>query len=418
MRPRSCPVHRAGSAAIVVPLANTTDYLGMAGDNQIDSALLVSASLLAIGSSVPLVALTHGYSRPAVRQLRRACFTVEDVSHIPLELFAKRARLRPEPFFKWPRMPQAHRVQHRTDAAGLSLKLLAWNLTQYPALLMVDSDVVFLEDPAPWLEKRVQEDEYFLAYRETFSRNYRGINMHLTFLRPAHQVYRILRDAAVGGNWIPYTNGIQDVIEEVFTPHRDFPELAHLHAHSIFCTCASLIALPQVAELADDAVDEWCSDDGPMRAPESEPTPSAMGLTLIGERATQCVTLCEGRGTADRARRCRRTGWLPLLPLPEARSCPGPRELQDAGTQRCWDESRTGTPAANVRGSSLLDSWLASSMDWDEKRRNRTHRAGKKRRPAWWLEDEIASKGSTFAMLRARTRQLQTAMPQSKAHNY
>ena len=77
---------------------------------------------------------------------------------------------------------------------------------------MSDTDVVFRTDPRPWMQARLNEDEYFFAEDERSKRNYVGINSHLVWLQPNRQVFRMLIDAGRHGNFVPYTNSDQDVI--------------------------------------------------------------------------------------------------------------------------------------------------------------------------------------------------------------
>ena len=120
----------------------------------------------------------------------------------------------------------------------------AWQLLQFDGVLLSDTDVVFRADPAPWMQARLEEDEYFHAQRETGPRNYMGVNSHIVWLRPNRHVHRMLVDAARLGNYVPFTNADQDIIESLFTPHRDELQVpASAHAKFTFCTCRSMVAL-------------------------------------------------------------------------------------------------------------------------------------------------------------------------------
>eukprot|EP00965_Chrysotila_dentata_P180398 5955456-Pleurochrysis_carterae.AAC.8 len=192
-----------------------------------------------------------------------------------------------------------------------------------PQVLMVDTDVIFEEDPLPWMRQRLAEGEYFLAPEEIESRNYAGLNIHLAFLRPNVQ------DAATHGNFVPYTNGIQDVIEEVFTSHRKFPVLAHTHSHDIFCLCGQVSVL-------------------------------SVGTALCRRNSTSCVRLCIQGPDA----RCR---WMlrprKLMQLDGNNACPRSLVLFKDGNERCGESVETtiqvsGGPTVTLNaGYEHIETW-------------------------------------------------------------
>ena len=63
---------------------------------------------------------------------------------------------------------------------------------------------------------------YFLADREPSRMYYRGggpnLNSHVMFIVPSRLIGRVLKDKARLGDFIPRTNGDQDVIETVYSP--------------------------------------------------------------------------------------------------------------------------------------------------------------------------------------------------------
>jgi len=103
----------------------------------------------------------------------------------------------------WRRWP--HRgtgcVQERNDHSCTSLKLLAWNLTQFDVVLQADADNIFLADPLEWV--RAHSDHYFIASHEIVSRGYEGINSHLMLLQPSNILFRLLADNARTGGFEP-----------------------------------------------------------------------------------------------------------------------------------------------------------------------------------------------------------------------
>lgn len=131
---------------------------------------------------------------------------------------------------RWPHRDSSC-VQQRNDFACTSLKLLAWNMTEYDVVLMADTDNVFLADPLDWVHAHAHH--YFVATHEIVSRGYEGINSHLMLLQPSRVLFQILAENARTGGFEPYTNSDQDVIEQVFGAHRDFPALPpHRHGKS------------------------------------------------------------------------------------------------------------------------------------------------------------------------------------------
>lgn len=192
-------------------------------------------------SDVVPLALVANLDRAAKATLRAAGWMLHDASgalHTPLM----------QPLFSEVRghhWPGAGIVQRRPDHACTSLKLLAWNLTQYRSVLLSDLDVCLLEDPAPWM--RAHADEYFVASQEPFgrwpnSRKFLGLNSHLCFLQPSTLLFRLLRDKGQTRSYIPYTNGEQDIIETVFADHARWPPLPR-HTHKCgwrACVCEDL----------------------------------------------------------------------------------------------------------------------------------------------------------------------------------
>eukprot|EP00308_Calcidiscus_leptoporus_P013489 CAMPEP_0119391936 /NCGR_PEP_ID=MMETSP1334-20130426/119227_1 /TAXON_ID=127549 /ORGANISM="Calcidiscus leptoporus, Strain RCC1130" /LENGTH=217 /DNA_ID=CAMNT_0007414709 /DNA_START=161 /DNA_END=811 /DNA_ORIENTATION=+ len=179
----------------------------------------------------------------ALTRLHHAGFEIDDRSAVKPSKFAMLPAFPRHPELKWPRDNQSRHVQHRPDSLCTSFKFNAWLLRQ-TAVLMSDTDVVFAEDPRPWMQARLDENEYFFAANEKMHRNYWGLNTHLTWLRPNRQVFHMLVDAGLHGNYIPYTNTEQDVIESLFTQHRNGLGLPRsVHTRNAFCSCGSVLYL-------------------------------------------------------------------------------------------------------------------------------------------------------------------------------
>jgi len=231
-------------AAFVTIVCNSTGrgaHLGSyyAGHDQITPWDNVRQAV-ALGRSLPgegleRVALTRGLSDEASDVLRSNGWDVIDASGVPNSAFVLRRIEKSDATRHWPR---SGRVQQRSDNECTSLKLLAWNLTEYSRLMVSDTDVCMRQDPLPWMRRHWSE--YFVMGQEgrfgNMQRGYVGLNSHLFFLQPSTLLFRVLTDMATSGSFVPFTNGDQDVIETVFAPHAPRPELpTNLHAKARNC---------------------------------------------------------------------------------------------------------------------------------------------------------------------------------------
>jgi hypothetical protein len=215
------------STPLVVTICNGTDYVGSPAWDQIERAKLVGCVARGL-SAVQLVALTYGFGPDALRVLRRSGYSILDASATPASDFSlsRNSRL-PHSLSTQPTTPK------RPDSTCTAVKLLAWNLTQFPQLLLSDTDVLLRADPLPWMQEQARSQRYFIAEPETAGRGYPGFNTHLVFLTPNAQVFEILRTAAVYGNFQRYTDTDQDVVESVFSARQPMPPLLpNLHSKS------------------------------------------------------------------------------------------------------------------------------------------------------------------------------------------
>ena len=174
---------------------------------------------------------------------------------------------------------QAAAVQDRKDGLCTSLKLHAWNLVQFDAVLMSDTDVCLFQDPVPYLAEFARRNKGWIQRRgrgssgvrkaerrpTTFSSpldprrrpgplsaspsqplravyesdrpqplravyEYRsgqhtgwwGLQSHILCMVPDENLFRLLTLKAKHGEFLPYTNGDQDVIETVFSLHQSW----------------------------------------------------------------------------------------------------------------------------------------------------------------------------------------------------
>jgi len=120
-------------------------------------------------------------------------------------------------------------TQGRRDGAMTYYKFLLFNLTSVGQVLYFDADVAMLEDPSYILDS-VSTDVEIVATREGHQENtlrpYGGWNDHIMFVRPSERRFNNLVFRAKTGNYRPYTNTEQDVVENEFAPDfRGFNEL-------------------------------------------------------------------------------------------------------------------------------------------------------------------------------------------------
>jgi hypothetical protein len=129
--------------------------------------------------------------------------------------------------------PRNNVVQPRTNGRCTALKLEAWGLVQYDGVALVDTDVCFHEDLFAWMRRLHRSRTYFAATREVAGRPHLGLNTHLVYLKPSSLLHQILRDKARLGDFMPYVNAEQDVIESVFPAHLEWAGTLPNHTHLV-----------------------------------------------------------------------------------------------------------------------------------------------------------------------------------------
>jgi len=210
---------RGGRFAAVCAICNGVDYKRQGGRVQIDRAKELGLSLRRTAdASVELVLLTAGFTPEELNPLREVWNRIELVDVSELRFFIRRDIDVSRP---WPRSDQVQ--TWRGDGACTALKLEAFRLTEYDAVACVDSDVCMDENIWPWMKRLHASGAYFSAAMEgdtaTLQRGQDGLNTHLMFLTPNLYMHRLLRDKAASGDFTPFTNGEQDVLEHVFPVH-------------------------------------------------------------------------------------------------------------------------------------------------------------------------------------------------------
>lgn len=201
-------------------LVRTTDHY-VAGELVLQALRLRCSAVRYAGSHLPF-RLIHGgnLTTRSIDLLRRFGWEVEDRSdsraalkaiYKPVyHLFAARALKR-----KFIQQP----VQRRRDGWATYFKFYAWQATQFDLILMVDLDVCFIGDLDDAVAK-LPAGKPFLASPERFDRKYDGLNTHLMALEPSQRTFDELIQRARNGDYIPYTNTEQDVLESHYRPEE------------------------------------------------------------------------------------------------------------------------------------------------------------------------------------------------------
>jgi len=143
-------------------------------------------------------------------------------------------------------------VQNRSDGWTTYFKFFAFNATLFDHVMVSDLDVCFTETPDNVLAN-IPLGETFMASPERATRKYDGINSHLMIVKPSTETFNAILERAKSGEYIPYTNGDQDVLEFMYPPHlfakQDMNDIVR-HDHylpllgSETCTVNHLSSLP------------------------------------------------------------------------------------------------------------------------------------------------------------------------------
>ena len=227
----------------LAPLGNQTRYTGdvLRLRQYVSSAVALGASLDAVGSVVDRIAIT-AFLHPSQRQaLTQGGWCVRDFtprqsseatgkSSLGIDMLPFYRPLYSQQQSKVEGRPWLQPTQPRTDGAATYYKLVAWTMTCYSRVLMVDADVTFRSNPDTYIAN--PKAPYFAAVPKVADRAYTGFNSHVMCLTPDRNLFRQLLAKAVSGQYFAYTNGEQDVLETVFTAEtvpRDFPLDYHYH---------------------------------------------------------------------------------------------------------------------------------------------------------------------------------------------
>jgi len=107
-------------------------------------------------------------------------------------------------------------VQHRVDGWATYFKFLTWNDTSLDVALHTDVDVCFKTNPDPVVIRTAQTGQPLLTDWE--AREYPAIHSEMMVVRPSFTTFQRIVQKATTGDYIPHTNGEQDVLEWYFDP--------------------------------------------------------------------------------------------------------------------------------------------------------------------------------------------------------
>ena len=208
--------------AIVITICNGTDYVGSPPDHQISR---VRRALGCFGTNESVKILNTGFRLNNISGV--------EVTHVPPLHLKPRFNDRDKDHLWVPN----NAVQHRLDGNCTATKFHAWNLTEFDAVAVVDSDVCLRPlSLMNSLHAFSKSDKIFAASPERAFRKYNGFNTHLMFLKPNRHIFNLLIDKAASSDFVPYTNTEQDVLETVFSPTRHAAKFPW-HIHSKNCRC-------------------------------------------------------------------------------------------------------------------------------------------------------------------------------------
>jgi hypothetical protein len=133
-------------------------------------------------------------------------------------------------------------VQIRKDGWATYFKFKAWTYDEYDKILISDADIIWGASPDPILAGPGLDSD-FHAFAEKSDRSTMGINTHLMIITPSKETYEKLVDRASSGNYVPYTNTEQDVLESHFRANENTGDVMGLFKHKHRnCICAGLDA--------------------------------------------------------------------------------------------------------------------------------------------------------------------------------
>jgi len=225
--------HRKPTRVVASSACNGMDYTNSPGSAQIERAQKLMESFDLTTSKqhralVETVILVSNFDSNEVESFRHQGW--DKVIVIPHNSLRFRTKLERDESTFW----TLNEVQGRQDGLCTALKLFYWNLTEYTSITHLDTDICLKEDIVPWILRMEQDDMFFAATREREQRSYDGLNTHVMFLRPSSDIFTLLQQKSEYGEFVPFTNTEQDVLETVFSTEGSSVQM-FLHEHSKSC---------------------------------------------------------------------------------------------------------------------------------------------------------------------------------------
>lgn len=236
--------------AIVVTICAGVDYMGNPPNTQLERAQVAVDALRNVTRApiddIPdFVLISSGFTRETLKSVHGFTRIVD----VPLGAFSFKVRS----IGDGKQFACQNHVQPRLDGKCTAVKLTAWNLTEYDGILHQDSDVCLLEDPRPLMRSWKREGRYFGALvmprRRAGKRlekiQPQGFFTNVMYLQPNKMLFQLLRDKAASGDFRPFTNTEQDVLDTVFSMSTQ--NITQPRLFSTARTCSSCAARVRAA---------------------------------------------------------------------------------------------------------------------------------------------------------------------------
>mmetsp|Transcript_7673 Transcript_7673/g.22635 ORF Transcript_7673/g.22635 Transcript_7673/m.22635 type:complete len:253 (-) Transcript_7673:154-912(-) len=219
--------------AILCTICAGKDKRGNPPINQIHRATILGTNARRILDATPfpqaqvdLVLLESGFN---MDQFQDRLSMWDRILHYPRDELSHVTRFKRDPRRFW---PLNDIVQKRVDGNCTSLKFHGWALTEYDGILLMDSDACFVEDPRPKMYNFTRDNLYIVCGHERAKRPHDGFIAFRMYFKPNALLSRLMFDKSRYGDFMPYTNGEQDVFETVFPVHlpdsyRSLPRVRH-----------------------------------------------------------------------------------------------------------------------------------------------------------------------------------------------
>lgn len=234
------------NVALFSVLVKTPD--SPSAESFVSQAILLKCT--AGATNMPFHLMYAGLSEDEVLQLQQFGWITHDMSHeVEFAQWLHRPVYTEEEAIalnrSWPDSKEGgvkSKVQDRTDGWATYFKYFAWR-APFEKVLLVDLDVCFTDASMP-LEDRIAKlpNKDFLATRD-IRRDWAGLDTHMVLLKPSNVTFAHLIRRSKEGDYVPFTNGDEDVLEVEFPPDLVGTEMIkafipHLHNQEVL-ECSS-----------------------------------------------------------------------------------------------------------------------------------------------------------------------------------